>query len=43
MTDTELDAADALRLHLTEEMLLGRGYSRNQRSREHEKSRPTAT
>jgi len=30
MTDTELDADDARRLHLMEEMLLGRGYSRNQ-------------
>ena len=30
MTDTELDADDTRRLHLMEEMLLGRGYSRNQ-------------
>ena len=30
MTDTELTADDARRLHLMEEMLRDRGYSRNQ-------------
>ena len=30
MTDTELNADDARRLHLMEEMLRDRGYSRNQ-------------
>ena len=30
MTDTELDADDTQRLHPMEEMLLGRGYLRNQ-------------
>ena len=30
LTDTELNADDARRLHLMEEMLRDRGYSRNQ-------------